>query len=235
MQPTTPNDMAQLDHSDDFLVWDNSERITYESTDGRKASVAGCLRIELTLKEQAVSGGGYLGADLNWLIPRKRLPAGFVMGDPGSTVTDDKGNSFTVLDCAKQVRDKTDTQVFRLHTRNLAIAYQLRDLITIERAHITYDAAGAMVKSWPPAGGSNLYASLPAKVQLLSKEFSEERGISGFKGTHAVYVSRQVPLVTFEDRIRWTDAGVTYYLNIAGVRNPERLDELPLLDAILAV
>ena len=223
----------QLDHSLDYLVWDNYVPITYQSIDGRTARLAKCLRIELTLKEQAIAGGGYLGADLNWLIPSKIIPTGFKVGQPGDTVVEADGSAFTVLDSAAQVRDKTGPQVYRLHTRNLAIAYNLRDLIDIQRPGITHDAAGAVVKAWPPSGGSAIYASLPAKVQLLTRDVVEERGIVGFKGTHAVYVSRQVPLVTLEDRIKWTDGGVTHYLNINGVRQPDRIDELCALDASL--
>lgn len=225
----------QLDHSLDYLVWDNYVPISYHSVDGRTANLAKCLRIELTLKEQAIAGGGYLGADLNWLIPRKIIPTGFKVGQPGDVVIEADGSAFTVLDSAAQVRDKTGPQVYRLHTRNLAIAFNLRDLIDIQRADITRDTAGAVVKAWPPTGGSAIYASLPAKVQLLTQEVAEERGIIGFKGTHAVYVSRQVPLVTYEDRVKWVERGVTYYLNIVDVTNPERIDELPRLSCSLAV
>ena len=94
--------------------------------------------------------------------------------------------------------------------------------------------AGAYVKTWPEdGGGSTLYPSLPARVQLLTADEAEDRGIKAFRQAFSVIVLKQIPNLTLEDRIKWTQAGVTKYLSVVGVHNPSRIDELPVIDAAI--
>jgi hypothetical protein len=66
-------------------------------------------------------------------------------------------------------------------------------------------------------------------VQLLTTELTETLGVHGFKGKYAVTVSQDVTTVQ-GDRIKWTSPTGTVYLDILGQHNPQRIDELPVLD-----
>jgi head-tail adaptor len=225
----------QLDLSQDYLSWDNTEAVQYASvrnTDTMYDVIPMVRRRMLSAKELAASGGAYIGGDSAFLIPTPLLAALLAQErqpKPGDQILDAGGQTWTVLGAQGQKQDRTAYQTWKCVCRNLAIVYDLQDLIDIQRATITYDAGGGKVKTWPSdGGGSTPYPSLPARVQLLTDEVVEERGMRGFRGTHAVIVSKQLS-VTYEDRIKWGSV----YLDIVGYHNPERIDELPVIDAML--
>lgn len=231
----------QLDLSDEWRVWDNCEPLTIvrPAPDGDlqdylplDTNGAGPHRCAVKRKEQAPSGAVYTSLDADFLIPQALLAEGFRPA-PGYRLIDADQQTWTALDVAGESRDATGPQVWRMSCRNFVLAYDLRDTITIERADITTDAAGVYVKTFPPDGGKALYQRLAARVQLLTEEEAEERGIRAFKAAYAVYVAQQVPQLTPEDRIQWTSGGVTLYLQVAGLENPERIDELPRINAYM--
>lgn len=232
--------MQQLDMSWWWQAWTGTEPVSYTSqrnTGSMACDIPTALRSELTKREKAASNAAYIGAEINWLLPAALLPPGFVPKSGDQLVASQGNEAYAILDVKGQCRDQSGYQVWSLRGLNLAIVYDLKDTVTIERAEIVYDAAGAELKFWPSTDkgrGKILYGDVLARVQEHTREVIEERGIQGFKGTHTVFVSRQVPGVTFEDRIALVKAGVTYYLNIVGLHNPERIDELPALDAVLA-
>ena len=218
----------QLDQSRDYLTWDNTEAVTYQSrraAGGPKAPIPVAKRRPLKKHELSASGGVYTGLDRVWIVPAALLPPG-VVPKPADVLTDAKGTPWTVLEAAAA---KTD-QTWRLTSRDLVLAYDLRDMVNVERAAISYDAAGAAIKAFPtgsPSGGQVLYAGLPARVQLLTGEIAEERGIRGTERAYDVIVGGQVDDVSeAEDRINWN--GV--YLDIVRLKNAERIDELPVLE-----
>lgn len=194
------------------------------------ASVA--KRRNLTRKEQAASFGTYTAKDRVWLVPAAVMGPGFEI-KPGDVIVGKRPlNEFdtdrwTVLEADLGKYGQT----WRLTTRNLSLAYELQELINIERPAVSYDAAMAPVKAWPtgpqPLGGIVLYGNLPARPQLLTKEIKDERGIRGLERRYDVIVGRQVA-VTNEDRIAWRGE----YLDIIGYRNAERIDELPIIEAL---
>ena len=228
-----------LDMSRNWLTWTNTEPVTYTSvrrTSSIDNDISSALRVELDTTDRG--GGAYLAGQMTWVIPQALLVAG-VVPKPSDIITAKlDGVAFTVIEARGQCQDANGYQEWELRTLALSIANDLRDAIDIERAQITYDGAGAEVKKWPSTDGAGtvLYSKLASRVQLTQEAVVEERGIQGFRGSHTVYLSRQVPDVTFEDRVRWVKPGSTlvYYLNILGVNNPERLDELPALDCTLA-
>lgn len=242
-----------IDATANWLVWDNTEAVTYTSHRTTTASAGDAVLANVTAKrrnpsdrELAVSQGVYTSQDLVWLVPQANLTGLTPGGDkepvakPADTITDAAGNVWTVL----EVFFNTLKSTWRLMTRNLAIAFDLQDAVDIQRYTLTYDAAGAPVRAWPDnnvgtilAAGSTPYAALPARAQLLTDEIKDERGLRGFQGNYAVYLSQQVQ-VTQEDRVKWTDKSTSpatvRYLDILGIHNPLRIDELPVLDARLA-
>jgi len=229
--------LGDIDLSNDWQFWMNTETVilsTSYNPDAMVCTIDVCKRRALTRKELAASRGAYTADDVLFLIPQTFLPNGF-RPQPGSIVTDADGVNFTALDVGGRKRDRNNQyQTWALTCRDLVLAEGLADAIDIQRPTITFDAAGGKLRAWPEDGkGSVPYKSLAARVQLLTQEFVEERGIGGFKGTHAVIVGRQVT-VTAEDRVKVTLDGATVYLSIIGQHNPQRIDELPVLDCTLA-
>lgn len=221
-----------LDTSEDYLVWENREAVTFRSrtrTGGTDFPITDAKRRAPTYKELAASNGAYTGQDLVWLLPAVLAPSasGQHAPKPGDKVTDDDGVIWTALEVALNKLKQT----WRLVTRNLVLAYDLRDTIDIQRPTISYDAAGAITRTWPDdetPGGSNAYEGLAAKVQLITDETVDILGVRGLKGNYAVFVAEDVEIQE-SDRIKWD--GV--YLTIKTLRNPQRIDELPVLDCEL--
>ena len=248
----------QLDLSDDFLLWDNTSMVRYEVAravpsvadvsplfDGRSPAPATpksrnksilvpiAKRRNLTMRELAASGGVYQSSDQVYLIPDALLSPSQVrpkMGDVVIETDDDSpgrqpGQRWTVLDVS---RGKS-RQTHRLACRNLALALDLRETVTIERPAIRYDAAGVPVKAFPSdatnPGGVTLYSQLPGRAQLVTKEMADEHGIRGLEGKYEVFVDREVD-VTHEDRLLLANG---LYLDIVGYRNGQRIDELPVI------
>lgn len=181
-------------------------------------------RRNLNAREKAASNATYVGASLNWMIPTS-LVTGPIK--PGDLITDGDGQIYTVLE--------TDLRAFKsfwyLTCVNLAIAYDLQDLVDVQRATIILDGAGAAVKVFPPDGGQTLYSSVAARVQPIEQEIREERGFRGPAIRYDVIVNQTATGISTEDRVLWTAIGK--YLEIKRVRNPERIDELPILECEL--
>lgn len=249
--------MAQLDQSQDYQSWDNTSAVLYEVArgvpsiadaasrfDGRTPAptpapsrnltqyVPVAKRRNLTNRERAASGGVYTSLDQVWIIPAALLPG--VLPKPADVVVETldgsngqlPGTRWTVLETSLG----KNRQTHRLTCRDLVLAYDLRDSITIERPAISYDAAGVPVKAFPSdaqPGGVVLYADLPARIQLVSKEIAEQRGVRGLEGKYEVTVGQEVD-VTSEDRIVLAGG---MYLDIVGYQNAQRIDELPKIIA----
>ncbi len=220
-----------LDMSTDYLVWDNVEPILFESTRKAATPILDAIAVAkvrvLTSRELLRSGGVYNGEDRKVIFPKKLLTTGLAPKEGDVSVRAD-GSRWTCLEVQFGKWDQT----WMLTSRNLVLAADLRDTIDIQRAQISYDAAGAAVKTFPPTGGSVPYRSLPARVQLLTDEVVDERGIRGFKGTHVIIVGKEVA-VTPEDRVAWVSGGKTVLFDIVGYHDAQRIDELPKLDCEL--
>jgi hypothetical protein len=232
-----------IDTSQNYLVWDACEPIIFGSANksmgnqqakhvisNQEITVGLAKRRAPTTKELSTSNGAYTGADLVWIIPRLEYQTGFPPPKPGDYVLDNDGVQWTILPAGVSFNAlKSDWKCF---TRNLVLAYQLYDLIDIQRPAISYDAAGAIVRSWPddaiPQGATIAY-QLPAKVQLLTQQSSLALGVSGMRGDYAVIINKDLELVK-SDRVAWYTPKGTVYLDILAQHNPQRIDELPVLD-----
>jgi hypothetical protein len=179
----------------------------------------------IIVSERAASFGRYTSRDRVILLPTQNLPGQFYAKPSDIVEILDDGSRWVV-----QTADlRTRGTWWRLETLDLQIEKKLFQTVNIERATLSYDSAGFAVKTFPPAGGSTLYADLPASVQLITEEIANQRGIRAFLGNYSITVARQVS-VTFDDRVTWTDLTDTLNVfDILAVQNPERIDELPLL------
>ncbi len=215
--------------SSDHLCWDNTEPVTYlvsSSAGKRRFEVAIAKGRNVRGREKSPSGGAYAGYERNWHLPQREIPEGEIP-KPGDVIVDGDGNHWTAL-TAEWDRAK---QRWQMGCVNLVLALDLRETIAIERAAVSYDTSGAVTKTFPPAGGEVLY-TLAARVQWITDDSSDERGARYAKGHYDVIVGSQVPKLDLaEDRVNWTEpgTGATIYLDVIAVRNPERIDELPVL------
>lgn len=215
-----------MDARGDHTAWDNTEAVTLEQSTrggGRSAPVAWAKRRAVRVREQSPSGGTYQGHEVRWHVPTCLLPPGFLLS-PGDAVLDGQGTRWTVL--TRELNRLGET--LALGCVDLVLALDLRDLITIERAEISYDSAGAPVKEFRQV----LY-TLPAKVQLVTEEIADQRGMRASLRRYEVTLGAQVPLLDVsEDRMVWTDpAGERAVLDMLELRQPERIDELPVVVA----
>ena len=233
-----------LDLSQDYLVWDNLEAITYlvawASANGAEEAraVTQAMRRAPTWKELAAANGAYTGQDLVWEIPAALLnlpqtPQNKRPGPkPGDQVKDANGDTWTVLEAALEAVGS----VWRLITRNMVIAWQLRDVVDIEQSAITYDQDGAAVRIWPPTGGSILFQNLAARVQPIEAVIAEARGMRGQEANYQIFVSQQLTgLDVRECRLKWVSGAQTHYLDLVRYHEAERIDQLPVLDAVKRV
>jgi hypothetical protein len=201
-------------------------------TDDSKAMDVMARRRNLTTREKAASGGVYFGGQQIWKVPVEVLPVKFQL-KPADVIVDRDGHKHTVQS-TDLINERTE---WRLETLDLVLAYDLRDTVNIERATISNSPAGAYLKAFasgpPPNGGEVIYNGLAARVQLVTQEVNDQRGLRAFLGNYLIIVSRQVS-VTNEDRVFWTDSGgVVRYFDIKGYHNAQRIDELPVLDVEL--
>lgn len=232
--------LGDIDLSNDWQFWMNTETVTLSShrSDGdMTCTIDVCKRRAMTGKELAASNGVYTGDDVLFLIPNAFLPEG-ILPKPGDVITDEDGTEFTAIGVDGRKRDRNNQyQTWALSCRDLVLANDLAHSIDIQAPTILIDEAGGKLKLWPEDGrGSTPYKALKARVQLLTEDMADERGIRGWKGTHAVIVSKplKVDAAFSENRVKWTSGGKTVYLAIVGYHNPQRVDELPVLDCTLA-
>jgi hypothetical protein len=226
-----------LNTTRNYLVWGNTEGITYGVVSRNGAAlvvqadnqypVAIAKRRAPTYRELSASNGAYTGQDLVWLVPAALIA---LVPKPGDRVLDASLHTWTVLEVALNALQST----WRLMTRNLALAYQLYDVIDVQRPAVTYDAAGGVLRNFPDdatPGGTVPYPKVTAKVQLVTQEIALNLGIAGMKGTYAVIVAQDVSVQKF-DRVKWITGGTTTYLDVLGQHDPQRIDQLPVLDCV---
>ena len=211
----------------DYRCWDATTAVTLEAP-ARQGEAPGRYYLAVAKqravrgRERSPSGGVYLGHETRWHLPYVLLPEG-VLPVPGWVVEEEDGTRWTVLTRDRNRRGQTCT----LGCVDLVLAHDLRDTVVIERATISHDASGAAVKDdWRP-----LY-TVRARVQLQEESPDEARGARYGRRRYQVIVDRQLPLLDVaEDRLRWQPDTRTAYLDLMAYRQPERIDELPVLEA----
>lgn len=208
----TPN----LDFTFDDLVWDNVQTIDHTSvriTGDVTTEIDRAHRHYIGRKELAASNGVYTPDDVIWRFPDRYVTN---KPKPRDRILDADGVTWTILE-AWYIFDQ---KRHRCACRNLILAFDLYDQIDVETPAITYDAAGVATKTW-----GTLYSQIPSRLQPITADIADERGIRALRVTHNLIVDR-VLSVTNEDRVLLNG---TYY-EIRGYHNPERIDELLVLD-----
>jgi hypothetical protein len=241
-----------VDFASDYLTWDKPESVRLDYSrrllgplpndpqlrkgaqtppfdsaavaDASHATEVGIAkRRAIRTAERSPSGGAYTGAEVRWLIPGALVPSD---PKPGDVVVDGKGVRWTAL----TVETNRHGATFVLGCVALAVAFDLRDTIDVERPAVSYDAAGAPVMAFPSdptnPGGEKLYSALLCRVQLLTQEVREERGIRGLESAYDVMIEQTVR-VTMQDRIFWRGT----YLDITGFKQADRIDQLNVIEA----
>ena len=203
----------------EYLVWDNVQTVLHTSV-RNTGNVETCVdyahRHNIGRRELIASNGVYTPDDVIWRFPSVEA---VIRPKPRDTITDSEGTVWTILEVGRNLA----TYHYRCVCRDLIIAEDLDDLIDIETPAITYDDAGVKTKTW-----SVLYNDRPCRLQPFTAEIADERGIRGLRITHQIFLAQAV-VVTNEDRVSF---GGRYY-EIRGYHNPERIDELPVLDVEL--
>lgn len=223
----------------EYGMWEHPESVLYEVARGAQPdplavdqSLAGPVIDAVPFaKRRAVSyrqkmlNPVYVGAGLNWHLPAAVLPAGIVP-KPGDVLVDGDRVRWTVQEAGRNKLGRT----WKLVCLDLTLAHDLRDSVDVQRPGLSADAGGAVVRAWPPdgAGATTPYAAVPARVQLTREEPVDERGIRGMVRRYDVIVGAQMS-VTLEDRVVWQGR----YLDVVGYRQAQRVDELPVVEAVL--
>lgn len=211
----------------EHLAWDHTESVTLEVVS--RAGVSQSVHVGIAKRrairsaQKSPSGGVYLGHEVNWHLPKRELPDG-VVPKPADVVVDGEDERWTILTRNKNRLGET----YALGCVNLTLAHDLRDTVVIERATIGRDQSGAAVKVF-----DRVLATCQARVQEITQEIASERGMRYARGRYEVTVDRQLSVDVTEDRVRWSERGVTRYLDIIGYRNAQRIDELPVLECHL--
>ncbi len=181
-------------------------------------AVSGAWYREAEIDEKQPSSGVYAAYYRHWFIPRNQLSVIPALGDIWQS---DSNRPYTVLDIGRA----GGQQVWDLTTVDLVIAANLCNAIDIQRPNITRDAANVTVRTWP---GTTTYAALACRIQIVDAKISRQRDLRGFRGNVQIYLSQQVTLGP-EDRVQVTGSGKIY--QILGYHGPQRIDELPVIDA----
>jgi hypothetical protein len=196
-------------------------------------AVRGKLR-PVSLREQQASGGAYQAGDVILIVPQELVPAEWPPL-PGDAWQDAAGNYYRVLNVQGSKFSGGAYQTWRVTGRNLALAYGLSERITIEQAGVTYDAAGTPQRLWPsgpgPQGGRILVQDLLCRIQPEDAVPTEGRGLRGQEVRYTIFLQRELPELDVRlARVWWPARGL--YLDILRYAQAERLEELPLLEAV---
>jgi hypothetical protein len=210
----------------DYLVWEDLEAVTLRSVANAgdtDTAVTSAKRRAVTTREQAASGGRYTASDLNWFLPVTLL--GSVTPKPADVVIDGDSRQWTALD----VQLMALRTVWKLTTRDFAIAYSLRDMVDWYEPAPTQsvDVAGHREPTWVPRK-----LALACRVQEQSAEVVEAFGKMVTQRRYAVWCETRIA-PTHEGQLRWTtDAGEVRTLEVTGVTEADRIDALTRVDCI---
>lgn len=210
--------LLPLDVAGDLNAVDGSEQVTLRQPGGSASIVIdGALRRHVgasgspgETREAAPSAGIHTASDVVWHLPVEAL---CTMPELGATITDGEGVDWTVLEVS---RETLGTR-WRCRTRALAIAAGLDQLITIEQAVWTKDAAGAAHAKW-----KTWREGVRARIQPVSGDIDQQHAMRHTRTTHRVYLAERIELDE-NKRIVAAD-GRTYH--VLGFEMPERIDKL---------
>lgn len=215
-----------LDFSDDYLILDDAEAVTYTSVrtaaglSNATAAVAYAFQYPVTNREKSPSNGVYQGFEKIWQIPGTLI--GTIVPKPRDTITDAQGSVFTV----QWLSYSALTKAWNLTCINLILAQDLRDVVTIEVATLTQDSSGAWTETWATASG---YGSLAARLQQVEHTEADYLESRGLKGRFNCFLAQEVNIVPSQNKYRLKSSAGQYF-EIRGYQGSERIEELPYIE-----
>ena len=175
----------------DYRTWDGAETVSHvskrNSADLQQDSLT-ALRLPVTSREAANSGGVYTTRDVVFLIPGHLMS--YVPKEKDRVVTG--GVTWVVMDWSHSPLDHT----YRLTCRNLRIAADLSNTVTVYRPTFTADAAGSAIPTY-----SAVYSDLACRIQEISGQALGERGKMTTERRYTIFFESTIT-VKAEDQIR---------------------------------
>lgn len=211
--------MVAFDPSGDFAeIVDGLEEVTLTYRDGSstQVTIAHAHRREISWREAEASGGDVRAGDTVWHWPQSESA---MMPPLGSTISDDDGNVFTILDIAPshQCLGK-----FVARTRDLVYEARLDTLVTIQSASYAKDSHGVAVPVW-----SDVYVDVRAKIQPQQYTPEIERDADEVEQVVRIVLADDPAIMPGADyRVIGPDLGMYHVLRY---EQPERIDVLPVL------
>lgn len=207
-----------LDYEDDFNVIDNSVEVRLTPRGSSVAVTLTAFPQAFDTKEQARTYGSYLASMRRW-----SLPVSFVHTDPlpGSTLTDDEGVTWTVLQC----RPVPLIRQWSLDCINLSLVFT--DTIRVERRSTVQNEIGELSDDWVDIGATELgITPFQGKLQPIDAESRERYGRRDLSPDYRVIVP-PVAALQIVDGMRLR-VGATVYEVLAWDDSSE-LDFFPVL------
>ena len=223
-----------LDFTDDYLIWDNPEKVVYSITK-RGASVelrvSNAIRHRTKVSQAGPSNGVMLNKAITWFLPSKLLAAPgnvLVQAKPGDRIRLESDQeeaalaSWFVTDVAYEELDG----VYELTCLEMSLATDLADTIDVVCPLNRQDAKLGRRILWTPK-----HANVPCKIFEVSSATINQDGRRSSKKSYLIYVVRpSSPLdVTEEDQIRDRATGDIY--EVVGYTNPEQINEPQVIQA----
>ncbi len=221
----------QIDQSQDYLMcFDNPEAVTLTATSNsgppQTIDIPVAQQVTLNRREIAASNGAWTPQDLGWLIPDVTITP--LIPYERCLVTDVNDTVWTVIDVSRSSLGNSISW-WKLVCRNMVLTNGLTDSINIEQCATTTDAAGAVVRTWPEAGGETLYSGLACRVQPTSQDSVDEYSVRAQEVTFDIILSQQVAIDVTLCRVLF---GGQYY-DCVRLRAPELTADLPVLEVRL--
>ncbi len=204
-----------LDLAGDHDLFDGLRQVVWRQAGrGTEIVIPGAVRREIVRPTAGMTDGTYRFGDVTWSLPRSALAFQPGAGDTLQDVLD--GRTWTV----QRVAEATLATRWRCECRDLILAENLRETITIERAEMVRDTDGSVRKAW------TVLDVMPARIQPGTQYVADEHGAYVMQAGQDVYLMRPVTMYRFM-RVR-SAAGEIY--NVTGARNQGRIDELMILE-----
>jgi hypothetical protein len=174
-------------------------------------TVASAWRTAVSNVERLASSGVYTSYDSLFRLPFDTM--GTATPKPADLITTSDGTIFTILTVDKYKFGGS----WKCVARNLSLAYDLRDLVTILNGVTTIAADGSKVTTHTTAS-----SNVPARIQPITVSQVDERGKRGFQKQYEVTLGIQYDF-NDDDLIQDAD-GLKY--EVISWRNKSRIDEL---------
>jgi hypothetical protein len=215
-----------FDRTKEYLIWDYTEAVSYtvygvpfSNGNNYEETFTIAVAKRSTISNRDVPSqrtGIFTSDDLVWNIPQALIPIG-KRPNPNDYITDSEGRRWTVLDTTNGNRGNT----WRLTTRNLILAENLRQTISLQRPANTKDAAGGRVAS----GYTTILSNVPARIQETGATSSD---ILGKKQVRTQYDCHCGQRLNWKSTDRIVDQNNAVYQITSGAA-PDIIDVLQVL------